>query len=204
MKHLTLILTMFFVLSCTTQKSRDLSNDNLITMTFSATEINDLVIIQDFFDNCIGLAENEKQDNIDKVYFDFFQQNSDITKATDLKIPIDFEKQKGLYNQIDKKTFEDIWSIDRFIKRDSNDTLKNVGLNRHGKYFEFLKLLGGQDSTINKYYNTLEVAGDISPSMVADLAINHEKYDIKDPKVRLVIAIHYLTLNDKFERKEKY
>ncbi|WP_346858526.1 hypothetical protein [uncultured Draconibacterium sp.] len=157
MKHLTLILTMFFVLSCTTQKSRDLSNDNLITMTFSATEINDLVIIQDFFDNCIGLAENEKQDNIDKVYFDFFQQNSDITKATDLKIPIDFEKQKGLYNQIDKKTFEDIWSIDRFIKRDSNDTLKNVGLNRHGKYFEFLKLLGGQDSTINKYYNTLEV-----------------------------------------------
>jgi hypothetical protein len=69
---------------------------------------------------------------------------------------------------------------------------------------EFLKTFGEEDSVINNYYNSLDIAGDISPTMFADLAINYKNYNLKDPKIRLIIAIHYLTLNDKYERKEKY
>ncbi len=204
MKNLFLISTMIIALSCTTQRQNDLSNDLTIKESFNTTEINDLTKIQSFFDKSIGLTESDKQDNLEKVYTDFFLQNSDIEKMSDFKLSINFNDQKGMYNQLDKKTFDNIWTISWLTKPDSNDSLKYIQLNRQGKYVEFLKSLGQQDSVINNYYNSLEIAGDISPTMVGDLIKNYKNYNIKDPKVRLIIAIHYLTQNDKFERKEKY
>lgn len=204
MRNILLIMTAIFAVCCVSQRQNDLSNDETIKETFNATEIDDLLKIQSFFDKSIGLTVTKNQKEIIKAYTDFFQLNSEIEKVADLDLPINFNDQKKLYNQLDKKTFEDIWSIGWSTKMNSNDTLKNVELNRHGKYVEFLKTLGKQDSIIDKYHNSLEVAGDISPAIVADLVKNHDNYNIKDPKIRLMIAIHYLTLNDKFERKEKY
>ena len=204
MRKLPLILTMIVAISCSSQRQDSLSNDSTVKMVFDSSEINDLLKIQDFFDKSIGLTDKNKDEDVLKVYADFFNTNSEIEKVADLELPINFNDQKDLYNQIDKKTFENIWSIGWSRKMDSNDTLKNVELNRHGKYVEFLKTLGKQDSIIDKYCTGLEVAGDISPAMVADLVKNYNNYNIKDPKIRLMIAIHYLTLNDKFERKEKY
>ena len=31
--------------------------------------------------------------------------------------------------------------------------------------------------------------------MVADVLINYEAYDISDERIRLMLAVHYLTLN---------
>ncbi len=204
MKNLLLISTMIIALSCTNQRKNDLLNDETIKESFNTTEINDLTKIQSYFDKSIGLTENENQENLEKVYTDFFLQNSNIEKVSDFKLSINFNDQKKLYNQLDKKTFDNIWEISWSTKWNSNDTLKHIQLNRHGKYTEFLKTVGKQDSVINNYYNSLEIAGDISPSMFADLIKNYKNYNVNDPKIRLIIAIHYLTLNDQFERKEKY
>ena len=204
MKNLLLISTMIVALSCTTQRQNDLSNDQTIKESFNTIEINDLTKIQSFFDKSIGLTESDKQENLEKVYTDFFLQNSDIEKVSDFKLSLNFNDQKKLYNQLDKRTFDNIWEISWSTKWNSNDTIKHIQLNRQGKYVEFLKSFGEQDSVINNYYNSLEIAGDISPSMFADLIKNYKNYNIKDPKIRLIIAIHYLTLNDQFERKEKY
>jgi hypothetical protein len=195
---------MIVAMSCNTEKQISLSDDNTIKTVFNSSEINDLLKIQNFFDKSIGLADNKNQTDLIKVYTDFFKLNSEIEKAADLELPIDFKNQKVLYNQLDKTTFDDIWSIGWSMKMNSSDTLKNIELNRSGKYAGFLKSLGDKDSMVNKYYNSLELAGDISPSMISDLVKNYDNYDIKDPKIRLLIAIHYLTLNDKFERKEKF
>lgn len=204
MKNLLLISAMIIALSCATQRQNDLANDQTIKALFNETEINDLTKIQSFFDKSIGSKVNENEENLEKLYTNFFLQNSDIEKASDFKLSINFGEQKELYNQLDKRTFDDIWVIGWLTKMDSNDTLKIIQLNRQGKYVELLKTIGEQDSTINNYYNSLEIAGDISPSMFADLIKNHKNYNLKDPKIRLIIAIHYLTLNDQFERKEKY
>ncbi|WP_159523903.1 hypothetical protein [Sunxiuqinia indica] len=204
MKNLLLISTMIIALSCTTQSQNNLSNDQTIKEWFNTTEINDLVKIQSFFDRSIGLTESDKQENLEKEYTDFFLQNSGIEKVSDFKLSINFSDQKKLYNQLDQKTFDDIWKISWSTKWNSNDTLKHIQLNRQGKYVQFLKTFGEQGTVINSYYNSLEIAGDISPTMVADLVKNYKNYNINDPKIRLIIAIHYLTLNDQFERKEKY
>ncbi|WP_321288302.1 hypothetical protein [uncultured Sunxiuqinia sp.] len=204
MKNLFLVLTIIIAFSCTTQKQNNLSNDETIKESFNSTEINDLTKIQSFFDKSIGLTENKNQENLEKVYTYFFLENSDIEKAANFKLSINFNDQKELYNQLDEKTFNDIWEISWSKKWNSNDTIKHVQLNRQGKYVQFLKTFGEQDSVINNYYNSLEIAGDISPAMVADLAKNYKNYNVKDPKIRLIIAIHYLTINDQLERKEKY
>ena len=204
MKKLFLISMMIFALGCTSQRQNDLLNDQTIKASFNTTEMNDLAKIQRFFDESIGFTEREKQENLEKVYTDFFLQNSDIEKESDFKLSINFNDQKELYDQLDKKTFDNIWEISRWSEWNSNDTLKRIQLNREGKYLQFLKTFGEQDSVINNYYNSLEIAGDISPTMIADLVKNYKNYNVNDPKIRLIIAIHYLTLNDQFERKEKY
>lgn len=204
MKNSLLISTIIIALSCTTQRQNDLSNDQTIKESFDKTEINDLKKIQSFFDKSIGLTESDTQENLEKVYTDFFLQNSNIEKISDFNLSINFNDQKELYNQLDQKTFNNIWTISRLNKLGSNDSLENIILNRQGKYVAFIKTLGKQDSVINNYYNSLEIAGDISPTMVADLIKNYKNYNVIDPKIRLIIAIHYLTLNDQSERKENY
>ncbi|MGE0019386.1 MAG: hypothetical protein AB7S72_06955 [Draconibacterium sp.] len=108
MKNLLLISTVIFALSCTAQNHKDLSNDDIIKKTFNAAEINDLLKIQGFFDKSIGLAENDRPENLEKGYTNFFLQNSDIEKAADFKLSINFSEQKGLYHQLDQKTFDNI------------------------------------------------------------------------------------------------
>lgn len=204
MKNLLLLSTMIIALSCTTQRQNDLSNDQTIKESFNSTEINDLTKIQRFFDKSIGLTKSDKQEDLERVYTDFFLQNAYIEKISDFKLSINFNDQKELYNQLDQKTFNNIWTISWSTKWGSNDTLKHIKLNHQGKYVEFLKASGEHDSVINNYCNSLEIAGDISPTMVADLIKNYKNYKVNNPKIRLLIAIHYLTLNDQFERKEKY
>ena len=204
MKNLLLISTLLIALSCTTQKQNDLLNDQTTKKLFTTTEINDLAKIQTFFDKSIGLTDSDKQENVEKVYTDFFLQNADIEKVADFKTLINFSDQKELYNQLDENTFNDIWEISWSKKGNSVDSLQHIQLNGHGKYMDLLKTVGKQDTVINNYYNSLEIAGDISPSMFADLVRNYENYNINDSKIRLIIAIHYLTINDQLKRKAKY
>lgn len=193
MKILFFIPILFIAFSCSNQKQNDFSNDKTITDIFSKTEISDLLKIQHFFDKNIGLDKANKQKKLDEVYSKFFLKNSKIDQQEDLKLSIRFDNQKELYTQLDKKTFNDIWKVSSKSKR--------LSLNPKGKYASLLKEVGKKDSVINNYYNGLQRVGDISPSIVSDLLKNYKNYNIKNPKVRLMIAIHYLTLNDQFDTK---
>lgn len=67
----------------------------------------------------------------------------------------------------------------------------------------FLKIAGKKDKFIKEYHESVETFGGISPSLIAGIIMNHDKMNFEDPKVELVIAIHYLTLNDQYKRREK-
>jgi hypothetical protein len=88
-----------------------------------------------------------------------------------------------------------------------SDTLKYIDYNRiNSKYPKFLKELGKEYELIKNYSESLETSGGISPIMIGDILIikKHHQYDLNDIRLQLVLAIHYLTLNDQYERKEKY
>ena len=203
MRNIIFLFLLIFTISCTSSKQDNLLTDKMVKSIFDASEINDLQKIQQFFDHQIGLNKNSDEKTIHDKYEKFFNDVAETTVINNLSLPIDFDQQKEFYSQLSNTTFEDIWKFGSITRIDSTGGLKYIQLNRNGNYLSFLKKLGEQDKTIANYYKSLEIAGDISPSMVASLIKESDKYNIDDPKIRLVIAIHYLTLNDQWNRKER-
>ena len=103
--------------------------------------------------------------------------------------------------------FNCIWVFGRSrIKWGEPDTLKHIEYRRDGKYMDFLKELGKEYEMVKNYREDFGLAGGISVSMSRDILMIKEdyQYDLNDVRLQLVIAIHYLTMNDKFERIERY
>ena len=66
-----------------------------------------------------------------------------------------------------------------------------------------LSTLGKNNLIAKDYYTTTEMFGTITPSIVAEMIKEYKELDISDVRVRLMIALHYLTLNDEQKRHEK-
>jgi len=202
MKNLLLLIITIFALSCNSQRQNDLSNDEAIKESFNKSEIKDLSKIQRFFDQSIGVTDYTNEKEILKAYSDFFKVNTEIEMASEIKIPFSISAQKDLNNQLDKSFFDEIWIYRETIANNTGDTLTDMELNLSGKFVAFLKKQGLQDKKFENYYKTISLAGDVSPSLVAVIAKNFNDYDIEDPKIRLLIAIHYLTINDNLNKKQ--
>ena len=67
----------------------------------------------------------------------------------------------------------------------------------------FLKKAGKKDEFIKDYHEAVEAAGGPPPFLISGITKYRDLLDIEDTKVKFVIAIHYLTLNDQYKRKEK-
>lgn len=96
----------------------------------------------------------------------------------------------SLFIKISKyKIYDQIWISDTL---DNNKVYINI--NPDGKYVAFLKEIAKKNEFINRYYRKNKMLGDISPSMVTNFASFIRKINLKDPKYRLIFAIHYITL----------
>lgn len=201
--YLILLIFNLTLISCSSKRDK-LGNNPSIQSIFNEKEINDLEKILDFFENQISEIENRPIENLQNCYESFFIRLEKAEKTGFIEIKIPFGKQLNLYNEIDTSTFNQIWCFHRSWKCGSSDTLKSISINLNGKYVVFLESLGKEYSIIKRYDEMLRGCGDISGGMVASLLMLHKKYDTTDIRIRLFIAIHYLTLNDQFERNEKY
>ena len=178
-----------------------------LTDCFTPEEIKDLAKLLDFFNEYICVSEGIDKKEIIKCYDSFIQRMIETAEAGSLDAQIPFTQQKEIYNQISDSLFNHIWGFGKSrIKLDSPDTLKYITYRIDGKYMEFLNKLGKEYEFVKNYSEDFELAGDISPSMIADILMIKEtyQYDLNDVRLQLVIAIHYLTMNDKHKRKERY
>lgn len=200
MRHLLLFLTIIILFSCTEIRQDSLSKDDTMQMIFNKNEIIDLLEILNFFEQSIGLSDNYSVDEFQKAYSDFFNLNKEIKMSSELRFSFDYTDEMNLFGKIDTLTMKEIWENQLVRLMRSTDSMYVFKINYNGKYMRFLQRLGEQDKKIENYYNTIKVASDITPALVADIAINYKDYNINDPKVRLVIAIHYLTLSEKLNR----
>lgn len=204
MRNLLPFLVFIITISCTSVRQDRLPDDEIVKSTFSPGEIEDLSKILSFFDQQISMRDKGSEKSPDESYQRFFKELSEVKTTGDLSIPIDFKKQNDLYTELNESTLKQIWSYGWIVKWGTTDTLKNMQLNRDGKFAKFLKKSGENNRVIKKYAESLEIAGEISPAIIGDLLKNYSNYDMNDPKIRLMVAIHYLTLNDQWNRKEKY
>ncbi len=201
MKHLLLFLFIFGLTHCAIGQNR-LADNKTIKKTFSETEIQDLQLIFNFFNESICL--NLEPLALTSCYKDFFKKMENWEQTGNFELNISFNKQLKMYSQISESTFQEIWTFGKSIYRESpQDTFRTVSINLNGKYLIFLKKTGRKDEVINQYYESIFAAGDLTPSLITGLLVNHRYYNIEDIRIKLIVAIHYLTLNDQFNRNEK-
>lgn len=201
MKKISQILVLIILVSCSNNNHQELKSSQIAKSVFTNNEIRDLKIIMDFFTEQISDSEYKNNGECYQRFFERMKNNSD-SGIFEIKIP--FENQTQMYEKISDTTFKNIWVLNKSWKRDSPHTLKHIGIKYDCKYVDFLELLGKEYEVVSNYYKGFMSCGDICPTMVADVLINYDQYDIQDERIRLLIAIHYLTLNDQYKRKEKY
>ena len=204
MKKIIYTLLFLVLINCSTKKeSNSLYSDTLIQKTFTKNEIKDLQKILDFFNREICKST---QENINDCYLNYCSRiRAEIKKHGMYKTHIDFQKQYEIYKQINSNTFSEIWLFQQSLPlRERKDTLKYLGFNNNTKYIKFLNEYGKENKAVKDYINNFNIASDFGPSMISQVIMNYEAFQIEDIKSKLLIAIHYLTLNDQNLRKEKY
>jgi hypothetical protein len=200
MKQLFIIGIILGLTNCSVGQSR-LEDDRTIKKSFSESEVQDLQLLYDFFNQSICDSERDIED----CYDDFFEKVRQAADSGSMYLHIPFEKQKEVYRKFQDSTFYQIWTFGKTWTRENpNDTLREVYFKWDSKFMKFLKKAGKKDEFIKAYHESVEATGGPGPSIIAGIIMNYDKLNIEDLKVKFVIAIHYLTLNDQNKRKEKF
>ena len=189
------IFFLLAIIGCSGSDSNNLKNAETLNSIFSDAEIDDLQIILDFFTEKI--CQSEKC-NISNPFdcFEKYQERLNKTSPSSgwIDIPIEYSDQLQLYEKINSGVFTEIWIADE------SENKSPLGLNPRGKYAEFLELFGQENEAIKVYHENLLYGGGLIAVHTSDLLLFPEKYDNSDIRIRLIISIHYLTLNEESHR----
>lgn len=191
------ILILGFFVSCKSQYSTfELKNN------FTESEIEDLNKIRDFFieETCVN-SQSDFKDCFKKIPHDYL-----LAYGNGFWENINFERQSELYNQISKSTFDKIWSFcPTTYRTEPEKKFKTLCAISGGKYTEFLNEYGEKNKRIAEYAKSINDSGFFSSLDLTTWEIlNNRKYfNLNDPNIQLILAIHFLTLNDQLKRKEE-
>lgn len=163
---------------------------------FTQSELKDFNrIVQFFKDETCGNTEFEKG---------FRQINYDslIRKGENISTKIDFEKQKNLYKEILPSTFNEIWIFCESFFPQTQAKAEDLCLETNGKYLEYLIAFGQDNPKIAEYSKRLQASGDFYQFDIEykEILTQKEYFDLADFNIQLVLAIHYLSLNDHSKR----
>lgn len=169
---------------------------------FTENQISDLKLLTDFF------TEQVCNENNNLIYKDCFEKllpEIIETENNPFIENIDFTKQKEIYQSIDKSTFNEIWRFGKSINLKSKIESRNIRVNLNGKYLSFLKEIGTNNPYIEKYVEMTKAIGDFESIgyLQNNIYKYPDKFDLNDPNIQTIIAIHYLSQNDHFNRKER-
>ena len=181
--------------SCKTQYSTSELKTN-----FSAEQMSDLNIITEFFKESVCLnMSSEFQVCYEKTKHDSLQ-----AAGIGIWEKIDFNEQKKLYERISESTFNEIWMYCESTYYPSKTKAKSLCAVATGKYQKYLADLGKANPRIAKYAERIQASGDFSGLDIQyqEVLKDEETFDLKDPNIQLILAIHYLSINDQATRNE--
>lgn len=173
--------------------------------TFNEQETKELMELLHKFDAEICHIEHVDDKQIFDCYQSFFERMEKCIIDPSLKSGISETAYQQIVETLSPNLRDEIWirgiSIEqqKIPNSDSQeifrDTFPSTIVNTQGKYFQYLQNeVAKIDFRIEGYVEYLDRAGCIAPNLVVDVFKNHSQYNIKDEGVRLLLAIHYLTL----------
>jgi len=159
-----------------------------------------LNIICDFFNRQICKNNNSEIESLDECYSNFFKKVKESYLDGSFELEIPFDEQLDLYESISDSTFNNLWVCNNCWISGYPDTLKCIGYRYDGKVELLLKELSSENQVLNNYYEIFKLTGEITPSTIGDIAVYYEKISVDDIRVKLLVVLHYLTLNDELKR----
>ena len=195
-----IVIIFIFQFSC----KSDQINKLRINTTFSAKETDQIIEMLHRFDSEICINEQKEIDVIEDCYASFFKRIKKETDYGKLDIGISEVQQDFIISALDKSLRKEFWAegigvLNRVINATSppktyHDTIKVISIGK-GMFLDFLKNdVSAVSSKVKDYYERYLNMG-VTPTIEADIITNYEEYDISDERIRLFIAVHYLTKN---------
>jgi hypothetical protein len=196
MKKIVFLFFVLFLISCSEQEPttyNEMKSDEFMSDFFTDNELQDLAKIVDLFESDICLDKSKSKE---KCYFEFNQKIGKYFYEGKLEFSklFDYKKQKKLYSTIDSILFNEIW-VKRWssIRGENFKLSKYYNLKINGKYASFLRKFSQENPFYEGYYNSFNLTGDVHYIHFIEGFKKIKIEDIKDIKVKLLIAIHYLT-----------
>ncbi len=204
MKFCTLLILLVLIIP-NTFGQEEFDNDTIINKLFNKEEIADLEKIMGFFEKEIEriLKENEAYHDSINLYKNYLNFISIPPENRDFDTFLSINAQLKLYDTIGESTFNKIWEFSVMTLTETMQDYKSITYKHDGHYVLFLKELGDKYSNFESYHRIFKAMGCISASMWWHPIIGHDKYNLNDIKVKLFVAIHFMTINDREKRDEK-
>ena len=197
------ILLPFLLLISSTIFGQGLKTDSTMSSIFNIQEINNLEKILDFFTEQICELEGIENHNVIDCFNSYCKNLKEMSAASgSIDINLSLDEQKRFYDNIQQSTFNQIWHYEKTWIPNTTDTIFEINIDPKGKYAKFLKSMGQEYDKVDEYFNNLESSGGICPSMISELLMNYQEFKFNDERIRLLFAIHYLTINDRFSEKK--
>lgn len=177
----TFVMLLFSILSgCKSHKST-IELDSV----FNSKELKDIETLRLFFiEDIVNLDEEEFH-----LKFRDKMQKLEASGFATIK-PKKIEK---LFKSISESTFNEIWKTK--IAEQRNRSYEYLAPNENGKYLKFLSKNTIHNSRIEAYYNKVKASGKFSHfSMLGYMADNTLDFDLKNPNIQIVMAIHYISI----------
>jgi len=192
-------LLFIFFLTCVICSGQNSSTD--LKAYFSEKEIKDLNRISDFFQS--EVCENKDRTMFGKCIKDLIPQIIDL-EDNYIEKNIRYRKQKKLYRNISKTTFDKIWAI-CYVTRTIEPIYKYENLCSSGnqEFKDFVLQLGKTSGYLINYGQTLGSGMGNGNYIASNILDFPQSMNIEDRAVQIVFAIHYLTLNDNLKRDKK-
>lgn len=190
------------VLACQQKSSSNLAKSSLIHANFDTEQIQGLDSVLEFFlsevSRITGKTNNEDGLN---VYLEGIRQRA---LKGEVELGLAPERHDDFLTNLSPMVRDAIWEPgfmiqDRLVDGIKiTDTIQVLNLRLGGKYMLFLQGLARENQKIKFYVESFSSSGDISPALFGDVMQNYREYNLKDPQVQLVFAVHYLTIQDHY------
>ncbi|MGB3151073.1 MAG: hypothetical protein WBB27_10450 [Maribacter sp.] len=184
------------------QKEMDLTSDSTLITFFNENEIEGLKSMVQYVDDMV--FNSTKESDIDKAYHLFFEE---MALAIEYKAPLEEEIKYQFLESLDSLIFNAIWRFEPHMNiihyRDTVyrnlKNFKTLELRPFGKYINYLKEIGKDDSYFESLHKMFEDVGNLSASY--SFSKDHKDFEFNIPKNRLWAAIYILRMEETYEMK---
>lgn len=197
-----LFLIVLFANGCNEQKvlQREMAKNNAIANTFTRKEIKGLASLRLVVDKVVFAQTGEHDPKkAYENYISYLTEKTNTVKEISSKIQLPHDSLVVAVNE--SAVFREIWNV---------DTLPDfywLELNRSGRFVDFLSALSEENPHFTQVLEGIEIAGDFSPSTVADFFKRPQNYNMGSEAEKLYASVVLITMTNptiprfKFDRK---